>query len=148
MCNTEKSNAPMGRAVFANTFMKMPDLDRTPPRTWTGRRCISPRSNTEMEFVNETDQHGNPAGGRVNGCGFHIYWQDGPVNREEGEHAGGAFIEDVLEAVIDRLAFYEEGKFSCSENAHALEALMIAREQMDARRIDRQERSVLGKHEH
>ena len=118
----------------------------TAPRTWMGRRCISARSNTEMEFINETDQHGNPAGGRVNGCGFHIYWQDGPVNREEGERANGAFIEDVLDAVIDRMTFYQEGKFACLDNAEALRSLIDARKCMDRRRHDRHDRGVLGKH--
>ncbi len=137
----------MNKPMMARPDYGRADMEyRTAPRTWTGRRYISSRSNMEMEFINETDQHGNPAGGRVNGCGFRIWWQDGPMNREEDEHAGGAFVEDVLNAVIDRLTFYQEGKFACEENAHALHALMVAQEHMDDRIRDRTERSVLGKH--
>ena len=121
-------------------------LDHAPPITWTGRRYISVSSGTELEFTNETDQHGNPAGGRVNGCGFHIYWQNGPVNQEQGEGPDGAFIEDVLEAVINRLTFYQEGNFACKENVNTLAALLEARESMDARRKDRATRGVLGQH--
>ena len=52
----------------------------------------------------------------ISGCGFHIWWQDGPIDREAGEEAHGAFVEDVLLGVINRMEFYQGSKFACEEN--------------------------------
>ena len=64
----------------------------------------SPRHNVSGH--NDHDGDGNPAGGYANDI-FHddqgrahtrlqIYWQKGPLNREDGEKPNGAFVEDVL----------------------------------------------------
>ena len=118
-----------------------------PPRTWEGKRITSAVSNQRIEFINETDDDDNPAGGRVEGCGFHIYWQDGPVDREAGEEAHGAFVEDVLLGVINRMEFYQGSKFACEENDSALSHLRAAHTSMMERRWDREKRGVQGKHE-
>lgn len=117
------------------------------PRTWQGQRYQSYTSNEELEFTNEQDADDNPAGGHARGRGFHISWQDGPVNREAGEHASGAFVEDVLEALMNRMEFYQDSKFKCEENEAALRDLRSAYDNMLLRREDRKERGVLGKHE-
>jgi len=55
------------------------------------------------------DDQENPAGGGSQGTGFEIVWQDGPLV-ENGRN--GAFVEDVLKAVIGRLEFYERSKYA------------------------------------
>ena len=46
-----------------------------------------------------------------------IKFQEGPVE-ESGEN--GAQTEDVLEVLIERTKKFQEGKFSCRENALAI----------------------------
>lgn len=100
-----------------------------------------------MEVVNETDGDGNPAGGGVDGCGIWINWQNGPLDREAKLPPDGAFIEDVVYAIILRLEFYQNSKFVCDENAVALNHMRLALSAMLRRRDDRLKRGVLGKHE-
>ena len=119
----------------------------SPPRSWQGRRFTSTVSNQQIEFINEIDDDDNPAGGRAEGCGFHIYWQDGPINREAGEQAHGAFVEDVLRAVIDRMEFYQNGRLPCDENENTLRDLWAAHTSMMSRRADREKRGVQGTNE-
>ena len=110
----------------------------------------------------DTDAEGNPAGGYSSGTGYDIQWQDGPVDRDAGEHPTGAFVEDVILSCIARLHFYQgekydpadesmtsasDGRFACKENEKALLDLVSAHEWMMDRRKDRAERGVLGKHE-
>ena len=78
---------------------------------------------------------------------FAIRWQDGPIDRDAGEKANGALIEDVLEVCARRLAFYQESKYACSENQVAYDAVREAIDVLLIRRGDRKERDVLGKHE-
>ena len=92
-----------------------------------------------------TDEYDNPAGGNSSAVGVNISWQDGPLG-EDGEQ-NGAFVEHVLELLIDRMQFYQEGKFSCRENALVITKLKEARHWMWERRDDRKKRGVLGKHE-
>ena len=109
----------------------------------------------------DKDAEDNPAGGYSGGVGYHIQWQDGPVNRDAGDVPNGAFIEDVLLSCIARLRFYQgekydpadeymtpqsDGRFACEENTHALLYLTQAHYWMMERRRDRVERGVLGKH--
>jgi hypothetical protein len=81
-----------------------------------------------------SDQNGNPAGGVSSGCGFTISWQNGPLGRHaqgcgeglpcvEGctrRAPNGAFVEDVLDAVIERIDFYQRSGFNCQENEDAV----------------------------
>ena len=95
----------------------------------------------------ETDENGNPAGGATEGRGFHIEWQNGPlavdgVRREPN----GAFVEDVIQAAIGRIAYYQSSKFSCRENALALTKLQEALHWLQHRTADREKRGVEGTH--
>lgn len=99
---------------------------------------------------NTTNREGNPTGGVVVGTGFIIAWQDGPLGRDgDRQTPNGAFIEDVLSAVLQRLVFYQEanrGKFSCAENAVAIEYIEQALIALDSRTKAREERGVEGTH--
>lgn len=105
---------------------------------------------------NET-KDGSPAGGwAMDGYYDHsqdstphfcIRWQDGPVDRAAHERRNGAFVEDVLAVLIERVEFYQRSRFACPENAAALGHLKAGLEQLESRRNDREERGVQGKHE-
>lgn len=97
---------------------------------------------------NRLDAEGRPAGGRTAGCGFEINWQDGPlaingVRREPN----GAFVEDVIEAVIGRIEFYQASAFHSLHNAVALGHLRAAAEVLAERTRDREDRGVEGTHQ-
>ena len=96
---------------------------------------------------NNTDANGNPSGGRAEGMGIDITWQDGPVNRDNNEVPNGAFVEDVLLVCIQRLEFYQESKFACDSNLDALHFVHEAIRRLMERRDDRRKRGVEGKHE-
>ena len=107
---------------------------------------------------NETEG-GNPAGGFAKDIGqgpagypqelvrFLIIWQRGPIDREAGEEANGALVEDVIDVCKRRLEFYQESPFACEQNARAIEHLKMALNYLLERRGDRRERGVEGKHE-
>ena len=104
-------------------------------------------------------------GGRKVHHRFLINWQDGPVKRimktvdagtdresitlaaENMEDVNGAFVEDVLQVVAERLQFYQSSDFACSENAESLRHVELAISVLNARNDDRLRRGVLGKHE-
>lgn len=58
----------------------------------------------------------------------------------------GAFVEDVLGAVVDRIEFYQSGKFACDRNARALVLLSWALAELNGRTQDREARKVEGTH--
>ena len=97
-----------------------------------------------------SDKDGNPAGGTTNGLGFNISWQDGPLAVDGTRKSpNGAFVEDVVAAVVDRIQYYQkaaDGKFACRENALAITKLEEALHWMDHRTSDRIERGVEGTH--
>jgi hypothetical protein len=99
--------------------------------------------------VQNTDEHGNPTGGKTMSPGMVIQWQDGPLKNPDGTSnpRSGAFVEDVILAAIGRLQFFNESKFRCRENSLAITHLEEALHWMDARTQDREERGVEGKHE-
>ena len=95
-----------------------------------------------------TDKDGNPAGGVTCGRGFTISWQNGPLGRgDDRKEPNGAFVEEVIEAAIDRIRFYQSGKFNCEENAEALSHLELALAVLQQRTADREARGVEGTHE-
>ena len=121
--------------------------------------------NPNIQATNKLDGE-NPTGGdvtlHVTKSGDHefpamyISWQDGPrgpvtSDQEVGEDGllppNGAFVEDVLWAALQRLEFFNEGKFRCRENSLAItkieEALFILKD----RQLSRSQRGVEGKHE-
>ncbi len=93
------------------------------------------------------DAEGRPAGGTSSGRGFTISWQNGPLGRGgERREPNGAFVENVLAAVIGRIEFYEATQFACAENAEALEHLQLAAEALERRTKAREARAVEGTH--
>ena len=107
----------------------------------------------KIESSHVEDVNGNPAGGSTTGIGFSILWQNGPlVDPATGERheQSGAFVEDVIEAVVDRIMYYQrasERKFACRENALAITKLEEALHWLNARTADRERRGVEGTHE-
>lgn len=94
------------------------------------------------------DDEGRPAGGETIGRGFSISWQNGPlavdgVRREPN----GAFVEDVIQAAIGRIEFYQGSQFHSIENAVALGGLYVAREALRERTRGREARGVEGTHQ-
>lgn len=94
-----------------------------------------------------TDGDGNPAGGTTYGNGFAIGWQNGPLGRgADREDPNGAFVEDIIAAVIDRIEFYQSSKFDSVYNALALTYLRVAQDKLEDRTRDREARDVEGTH--
>ena len=94
------------------------------------------------------DKDENPEGGMSQGKGFTISWQNGPLGRgNERKEPNGAFVEDVIWAVKDRLEYYQSSKFSCKNNQMAIEHLQYALDYLHNRTRDREKRKVEGTHE-
>jgi hypothetical protein len=93
-------------------------------------------------------EKGRPAGGVTTGCGFRIEWQDGPLGSgSERKEPNGAFVESVIAAALDRLAFYQLSEFACIENTAAIMHLELALKALDERTKAREARGVEGTHE-
>lgn len=94
------------------------------------------------------DRKGNPAGGSTTGVGLSIVWQDGPLGRGPSrKHPNGAFVEDVLDAVLGRLEFYQCTRFKCIENATAIEHIQVALRALEERTRRRESEGTEGTHE-
>ena len=94
------------------------------------------------------DEHGNPDGGCAYGNGFCVSWQRGPMSRDGARlQATGAFIEDVIASVVDRLEHHQQSKFACAENAEAIAHLQQALVALERRTKARADRGVEGTHE-
>lgn len=102
---------------------------------------------TPIHERHERDADGRPAGGVTSGRGFTIAWQNGPL-AVNGERVAptGAFVEDVLAAVIGRIEEYQSSMFACKENVAALDALYDAAASLDQRTKAREARGVEGTH--
>lgn len=86
-----------------------------------------------------------PDGGSAYGPGFCITWQRGPlVVSGERREPNGAFLETIIEAVVDRLVFLQDTKFQCEENDQALRHLGEALDALHSRTKKRVERGVEG----
>lgn len=86
-------------------------------------------------------------GGATFGPGFAISWQNGPLGRGEDRlEPNGAFIENIILAAVDRLEYYQGGRFASAYNADALDHLRLALGRLDARTADRERRQVEGTH--
>lgn len=97
---------------------------------------------------NHLDANENPAGGSVHGTGLHIEWQNGPLGRDGDRiEPNGAFVEDVIEAAVQRIQHYQSTKFRGRENAIALTHLETALLWLNKRTQDREARKVEGTHE-
>lgn len=98
-----------------------------------------------MKSEHWNDKDGNPAGGRTTGTGFTINWQNGPLGRgPEHKEPNGAFVEEIIDAVIGRLAFYQRSKFRCAANGNAIIYLRAALGVLAKRT---KERGVEGTHQ-
>lgn len=97
---------------------------------------------------NNLDDDGNPAGGMVRGRGFEIVWQDGPLVINGLRHEpNGAFVEDVVTAVLERMRHYQSTRFGCRENALVITKLEEAIHWMQHRTAARTRRGVEGTHQ-
>ena len=98
---------------------------------------------TQYHFSSEKD--GNPLGGNSYGIGFAIGWQNGPTKQENGEfERNGAFVEEVIEAAIGRLEFYQSSAYANDYNEAAASHLKSAIQLLLDRRKDRVSRGVYG----
>lgn len=100
--------------------------------------------------ANYSDSQGNPAGGCVTGTGIAIDWQNGPLMVDgQRQQPNGAFVEDVIAAVLQRIQYYQEaagGKFRCRQNAIAITKLEEALFWLRDRTEERERRGVEGTH--
>jgi hypothetical protein len=95
------------------------------------------------------DSRGAPAGGYSRTEGAKVYWQNGPLKMPDGTSRArnGAFVEEVLLIVADRLLHYQEGKFACRENALALKHIEGALLALELRTAQRVQQGVEGTHQ-
>lgn len=101
-----------------------------------------------IEQTHNIDGAGNPAGGTTRGVGIAIDWQNGPLAVDGVRtEPNGAFVEDVIDAAIGRIEFYQGSKFHCLENATALGHLKAAAEVLAERTRGRERRGVEGTHQ-
>lgn len=117
---------------------------------------LKERWTKEIQVENIFNDDGNPTGGYVKGVGIDIKWQDGPLGWDyeandypEGEYPNGAFTEDIVLALIQRLEFFQnacEGKFRCKENAMAITKLEEVLMWFQKRHDNRVKRKVQGEH--
>ncbi len=91
-----------------------------------------------IHFVNRTDEQGKPAGGYVTGEGFTIVWQEGVEERN------GAFATEVLEAVMQRLGYYQTTKYANEYNEEAIDHIASAIHSLNKRLREREARNVAG----
>ena len=70
-----------------------------------------------------SDEDGNPAGGISYTHASTVVWQNGTV-KKHGRN--GAQVEDIIDIALDRLKFFQEGKFPCKENELAIQYLTDA----------------------
>jgi len=104
--------------------------------------------NQPFEAKNYDDPAGNPAGGYVQGIGLDINWQKGPLGRgPERAEPNGAFVETVIAAAIQRIEYYNAGKFRCRENSLAITHLEEALHWLNHRTAAREARQVEGTHQ-
>ena len=102
-----------------------------------------------MGFKSEhwDDANGNPAGGSTFGTGFAISWQNGPLGlANERREPNGAFVEDIIAAARDRIAYYQRSRFRCDENQIALDLLGNAIEALNTRTSRREAAGIEGTH--
>lgn len=100
----------------------------------------------EVTARNHVDADGNPAGGYAHGIGFCVSFQDGPRGKrgEVLNPPNGAFVEDLMVAARQRLAFFQQSQYAHEANAEAIRHLDYAIECLHKRALERQSRGVLG----
>ena len=93
-----------------------------------------------------SDGDGSPDGGFVESTGLQVRWQRGPIDKESSPPWNGSFPVTVLEAVLHRLLYYQNGKFACQDNEVAIEHIEAAIETLNERQVERFCRGVQGGH--
>ena len=112
------------------------------------------------------DENGNPGGGTSWGNGFAVSWQNGPLGRCtcpqsvremsrgkvhdascERKEPNGAFVEDIIAVAIGRIAYYQNSRFACDENADAFALLSDALAILNERTARREAAATEGTHE-
>ena len=109
----------------------------------------------KLYATNVINDDGNPTGGGVSLVVvpfkpfIDIRWQDGPRGQADGTLAppNGAFVEDVIWAALQRLEFFNEGKYRDRANSIAITKLEEALQALKNRQLERSHRGVEGKHE-
>jgi len=90
---------------------------------------------------------GKPAGGSVKAVGLTIKWQNGPLGRgSDRKPPNGCFVETVIAAALQRIEWYQDGEFACSENASAIQNLKSALGVLEYRTTQREGAGVEGTH--
>lgn len=116
--------------------------------------------NPQLIATNKVDENGNPTGGEVTlavvreegtlHTPLNIQWQNGPRGQEGTDELlppNGAFVEDVLWAALQRLEFFNEGKYRDRANSLAITKIEEALQALKNRQLERSYRGVEGKHE-
>lgn len=88
------------------------------------------------------DAEGNPSGGSADGPGYSFPWQQGVVTSPEA--INGACVIDVLRSTLQRLEFFNAGKFRCRENSLAITHIEEAIHWCEHRINDRINRGVMS----
>lgn len=100
----------------------------------------------KLEINNIMDGE-NPVGGSVKGMGIDIRWQNCVLGRgNERKEQNGAFVEDVIKAILSRLNFFQDSKFKCRENSLAITKLEEALHWMNHRTQKREAAGTEGTH--
>lgn len=101
-----------------------------------------------QEFTSKNQmKEGKPAGGSVKAVGLEIKWQNGPLGRGvERKDPNGTFVETVIAAALQRIEWYQDGEFACSENASAIQNLKSALGVLEFRTRQREGAGVEGTH--
>lgn len=105
-----------------------------------------------LRCENSLDGEGRPSGGFVSletpyGTMFWVNWQRGPLGRgDDRQEPNGAFVETVIFAAYQRIAFYNASGFECDENHAALSYLAAALQVLDQRTQRREAEGVEGTH--
>ena len=93
------------------------------------------------------DAEGKPDGGSICGLGFTITWQRGPVTFLGDEpKPNGAFLEDIIDACLSTLRYYQETQFACLENSQAIAHLEVVLAILSKRSERRKSSGILGTH--
>lgn len=102
----------------------------------------------KYEAINLSDANGNPTGGKAEGVGIIIEWQNGPLGRgADRKEPNGAFVETVIDIARQRIQYYQDSPFKCRENAIAITKLEEALLWLGKRTADREVRGVEGTHQ-
>jgi hypothetical protein len=92
-------------------------------------------------------KEGKPHGGTFEATGIDISWQKGPLGRgEDRKKPNGAFVETVIKAALQRIEWYQDSEFACSENASAIQNLKSALGVLEFRTMQREGAGVEGTH--